>query len=124
MSELVDPDLYPATVWDPEQIRDIRRKVGSPSRGGKIQKDAFEEDLVHAYRALGGVERLIAEGHSDYKWFANRFLKPGILLPDEKIAVDLNYQILPAIPRSALDGEYTDVTPADKKELTNDPPQS
>jgi hypothetical protein len=107
-----DPDLMISTVWDEAEARAIRSKVGRPIRGKKLNKEAMEEDLQHAYLALGGVERLIHEGHQDYKWFANRFIKPGILLPDEQVSVDVNYAILPAIARSPLDGEYTDVSPS------------
>lgn len=106
----VAPDLRITTIWDEGIQRDIQAKVGRPLRDRKVNKERVVEDLQHAYLAVGGAERLAHEANQDFKWFANKFMKPGILLPNEKTEVDVNYQILPAIPRSPLDGEYTDVT--------------
>lgn len=112
-------EQLPAIVelWDPEEAASVRSRLSArqPSRAGaKLDKTQFLQDIRGTYYDIGGNARLSHTANEDPKWFYNRFLAPGILLPQEKQEIDMTVHIHPALQRSALDGEYTDVTGLDQ----------
>lgn len=96
-------------LWDPEVAAQVRSKLPqNPYRGKKVDVDSHLQDVVGAYHAIGGFQRLAALANEDPKWFFNRF--GDRLLPNVKTESDVNFRILPALPPNALDGDFTDVT--------------
>lgn len=105
----MDENLMPVSnLWDPEVQEAVRSKIAHFKRSGKkIDKEGYLQDIEGAYHAIGGFARLAHTANEDPKWFYTRFGER--LLPDIKGEMDVNINILPALPRSPLDGEYTDV---------------
>ena len=100
------------SVWEPDETVSVRsRTLENPLRksGRKIQKETLLQDAEGVYHAIGGFQRFVHTANEHPQWFYNRFLVPGILLPTEKQEIDMTVHIHPALTRSALDGEYTEV---------------
>lgn len=101
------------SVWDAEESASVSSRVReNPLRksGRKVNKETFLQDAEGVYHSIGGFQRFVHEANEDPKWFFKQFLQPGMLMPNDKQEIDLTVHIHPALQRSALDGEYTDVT--------------
>lgn len=105
------------SVWDPEEAEPVRSRVPTnPFRktGRKVVRETFLQDVEGTYHAIGGHQRLIHTANQHPQWFYNRYLTPGVLLPQDKAELDVSIHIHPALQRSPLDAEYTDVTELDR----------
>lgn len=93
-------------LWDPEIARETRERLRGRT-SSKVNKQKNLEGVQRAFEAAGGMDRLAYEFNANFKEYMFKF--GHRLLPDEKQELDVNFTIHPAIPRSPLDGEYTDV---------------
>jgi hypothetical protein len=100
-----------------ENVTRLPKRKFDPAR----VNEAFEE----AFELIGGVPRLALWAHNNQGEFYKLYGK----MITSNIKADHNhaFQILPPLPRSALDGDYTDVTPEstdpDKAITQGSPPQ-
>jgi hypothetical protein len=90
------------TLWTGEDA-DLVRSTVRAIRVEKILKEDYLQDVNGVYHAIGGFQRLAHTAHENPKWFYERYLKAGVLLPDEHASLDVAFHIHPALQRSNLD---------------------
>lgn len=97
-------------IWDQNLADQVRAKIGPSLRGSKakINKEHYLQDVHGTFFAIGGHARLAHEANAKPRWFYDKYLRPGILLPDQHETLDVNFHIHPALARTPLDGEFTD----------------
>lgn len=89
--------------------RTCRAVLKAPQR--KFERERFVNAIYEAYDLIGGVPRLALWADKNETEFYRIMAKtiPQASMLD--IVGKIKHQILPALPPSALDGDYTDVTP-------------
>lgn len=91
------------TLWNGEDADLVRGRLVKPLRVERVAKEDYLQDINGTYYAIGGYQRLAHTANEHPKWFYERYLRPGILLPDEHQSMDVTFHIHPALQRSALD---------------------
>lgn len=99
-----------------EQARKARAIMVPPRR--KFDRQKFLDAMDEAYEQIGGVRRFSMWADQNPTEFYRLFSKTIPQAQLLELTGKMQMQILPALPPSPLDGDYTDVTPI-PKEITN-----
>lgn len=127
MSYELPPPQFDDTLYT-EQMHEalsddakLARSMQNPPRR-RFDRSKFLDAMDEAYEQVGGVRRLTLWADKNYTEFV-RLMRATI--PQAQLLEltgKMQMQILPALPPSPLDGDYTDVTPVPKEieNATND----
>lgn len=115
-SPVFDDSLYSEQMHDAlSDTAKLARSIQSPPRR-KFDRQIFLDAMAEAFEQIGGVRRLTLWADKNETEFY-RLMKstiPQAQLLD--IQAKMSMQILPALPPSALDGDYIDATPEPRRE--------
>jgi len=101
------PDEDSPVLWDSSE-REAAQLITLRRKRTKLDRAKFLEDQQNAYEAVGGYDRLVYEFNKNFSKYYFRLA--GNLTPIQKQEVDLNWQIHPALAKSALDEMPKDLT--------------